>query len=558
MTLQANNADGFPSKDHATRLFLAFVLLQFALHVGSLIFAKDPRMLMPHAVAYLHDLLLLILIWFGSTAVCRMVSRRIQPFCRVVTLVILFGAGFILAIYPLFLREYLAFPVNIFSADTAAAGVFLCEYLGFGALWPAALALSLGIVFLLFPFRIALPRFAYFIVLIFLVIVAMLTLPRLSPQPIVYSLQQELGSRVFGGERIVPRLKRPERGSDYENNLVSSKLPANRELQANHVLLIVMEGVTSEDFEKEFLNRKSEFYEKVKEKAAYFNQYFTTNLDSYTSLISMLTSVQVPYRAYADESLYAAVDNAHSLTEGLHNRGYSTFFISTFEQQPFVPTRSHWDRIIHRGDLPTLDGWVSLGISRMEAATEDRAALSTMMEFMTTSEKSFLLHELAYGHSPEWRAKTGITQLKYYDSYLTDLLGRLAAANLQSETLIVIVSDHGERSGASVAGNYRVPLLVTGPGVRPCVDDTFYSHMDLDGIVAHYLSDIALPSSRERIFVVGSTERWIYGEIHKTGDHLFIDDRMGRALGNRGNLDPSKLQSDFQAFLDDFGSRYGK
>ena len=558
MTLQANDSDGFLYKDHGTRLFLVFTLLQFVLHVGSLIFTKDPRMLMPHAIAYLHDLLLLTLIWFGSTTVCRIASLRIQPFCRIIMLGVLFGSGLILAIYPLFLREYLAFPVNIFSSDTAAAGVFLSEYLGISALWPAAVALSLGIVFLLFPFRIALPRFAYFIVLTFLVFVALLTLPRSSPQPIVYSLQQELVSRIFGGERIVPRLKRPESGSDYENHLVSSELPANRELQAKHVLLIVMEGVTSINFEKEVLNRKSEFYEKVKEKAAYYNQYYTTNLDSYTSLISMLTSVQVPYRAYADESLYAAVDNAHSLTENLHNRGYSTFFVSTFEHMPFVPARSHWDRIIDRGDLPTLDGWVSLGISRMEAATEDRAALSTMMEFMTTSEKSFLLHELAYGHSPEWRAKTGITQLEYYDSYLTDLLDRLAAANLQSETLIVVVSDHGERSKASGAGNYRVPLLVTGPGVCPCVDDTFYSHIDLDGVVAHYLSDNALPSSRERIFVVGSTEQWIYGEIHKTGDHLFIDDRMGRVLGHRGNLDPPKLQGGFQALLDDFGSRYGK
>jgi len=557
MTLQANDPDSSLFIDRSTRLFLTFAVLQLALHMGSLIFAKDPRMLMPHAVAYLHDLLLLALLCFGSITLCRLVSLRVRPSCRILAISGLFGLGLLLAIYPLFLREYLAFPVNLFSTDTATAGVFFSEYLGIAALWPVAVALTLGIVSLFVPFRISLPRFAHLIIFSFLVIVAALTLPRLSPQPFVYSLQQELVSQIFGGERIVPRLRRPESGSDYGNYLVTSQLPTSRELRAKHILLIVMEGVTSKDFEKEFLNRKGGFYKKVKEKAAYFNQYYTTNLDSYTSLISMLTSVQVPYRAYADESLYAAVNNAHSLTENLHNRGYRTFFVSTFEHQPFVPTRTHWDRIMDRGNLPSLDGWVSLGISRMETATEDRAALSTMLDFITTSQKTFILHELAYGHSPEWRAKTGMTQLEYYDTYLADLFDRLTEAHLESSTLIVVVSDHGERSKISDAENYRVPLLVSGPGVHPRVDDTFYSHIDLEGIVAHYLADTALPSKRERIFVVGSTERWVYGEIHNTGNHLFIDDRTGHILAQRGSLDPSKLNSDFQALLDEFGRRYG-
>jgi len=210
-----------------------------------------------------------------------------------------------------------------------------------------------------------------------------------------------------------------------------------------------------------------------------------------------------------------------------------------------------------RGDLPLLDGWVSLGSSRMEAATEDRAALPAMLDFITTSQKSFTLHELVYGHSPEWRATTGKTQLEYYDAYLTSLLDRLTAAQLEPRTLIIVVSDHGNRSKSSDAENYRVPLLVTGQGVRPLVDDTFHSHIDLEGVVAHYLVDTALPPNQERVFVVGSTERWVYGEIHETGDHLFIDDRSGRVLAHSGNLKPSKLYSDFQSLLDEFGRRYG-
>ncbi len=105
---------------------------------------------------------------------------------------------------------------------------------------------------------------------------------------------------------------------------------------------------------------------------------------------------------------------------------------------------------------------------------------------------------------------------------LTGLLDRLTAAQLEPRTLIIVVSDHGNRSKSSDAENYRIPLLVTGHGVRPLVDNTFRSHIDLEGVIAHYLVDTALPPNQERVFVVGSTERWVYGEIHETGDHLSV------------------------------------
>jgi hypothetical protein len=65
---------------------------------------------------------------------------------------------------------------------------------------------------------------------------------------------------------------------------------------------VVLEGVTTARFEQEFLTRPQGYYAHVRDRSVYFDEYHTTNLDSYTSLIAMLTSVQVPYRAYADPS----------------------------------------------------------------------------------------------------------------------------------------------------------------------------------------------------------------------------------------------------------------
>jgi hypothetical protein len=116
MTAQANGSADSPFVNRGTRMFLTFVVLQLALHLGSFISAKDPRLLMPHVVACLQDLLLLTLLWFGYITACRLVSVRVR-----------------------------SSPVNIFATDTATVRVFVLEYLGIASLWPVAVALALGI-----------------------------------------------------------------------------------------------------------------------------------------------------------------------------------------------------------------------------------------------------------------------------------------------------------------------------------------------------------------------------------------------------------------------------
>ena len=193
----------------------------------------------------------------------------------------------------------------------------------------------------------------------------------------------------------------------------------------------------------------------------------------------------------------------------------------------------------------------------MEAATEDRAALSTIVETAASHPKSFILHELVYGHSTEWRAKTGKTQLAYYDTYLCDLLDQLTARGLDSRSLLVIVSDHGDRAKAAVVENYRVPLLVVGQHVRPYDDAEFRSHLNLVSIVTSYLTGTALPPPASEAYVVGSTERWVYGTITSTGEHLFIDDTTGTVLSHSGDLNPLKVSEAFQSSLNEFGARFG-
>ena len=544
-------------RNAGARLFAAFCAWQFVLHLLPCIEAADPRLWMPHVVAYLQDVGLLAGWFVGFAALRRLLHSHARVAWGYVTAVGLFALGLGLASYPSFLREYLVFPVNIFAADRASASTLFREYLGLSRLWPVGVAAGLGVAGLVVRVPLPMPCRVHAATYLLAGGFILATLACPSPQPFVHSVQQQLRSALAPEKRVVPTLRRPPAGS--EGDRASSLPPVHVEdLRADHVLLIVLESVTSDTFEREFLARSAGFYSRVREHAAYFNQYYTTNLDSYTSLIAMLTSVQVPYRAYADEKPYRAVNQANSLPRLLRGLGFRTLFLCTCAYQPFVPTRHEWDRVMSRGDLPSLEGWLSLGSSRMEAATEDRAGLSTIEEFAAASRRSFVLHELVFGHTPEWRAKTGQTQLDYYDAYLNDLLDGLQARDLAARTLLVIVSDHGDRARASQAANYRVPLLVVGEQVCSRLDESFRSHLDLQPLILSYLAGAALPPSRSKVFVVGSTERWVYGSLSQAEGSLFIDDATGRILSQVGSLDPREVHESFQAALDEFGRRFGR
>lgn len=228
----------------------------------------------------------------------------------------------------------------------------------------------------------------------------------------------------------------------------------------------MLESVTAEEFEKEFMQgRSSRFYGRVAKQSLYFDNYYTNNLDSYTSLIAMLTSQQVPYRSYTDTTLYEAVNESPNLARDFLQSGFRTSFVSTYDTQPFVPVRKEWTSILHRCDLPTQGGWLTVESGRMESATEDRAAIPTILSMAKSNPKTFILQELAWGHTTAWRAKTGLTTLAYYDKYFNELLDRLVADGMWPQSLIVIVSDHGNRFGASKVSNYRVPLMIVGAGV---------------------------------------------------------------------------------------------
>jgi hypothetical protein len=537
-------------------LLLVFSIWQFLLHGLCVVDSGDPRLLLPHAISFLNDVVVLGAITFIGRSARAAAPERLGPIVDGVMRATLIVTEVFLAAYPQLLREYLTFPMNIFAADISSARIMVTEYLGISRLWPSMVAGIVGMAVLISRFQFSGWRRTRLVLGILIAVAGITTLPR-TPHPLLYSVKEALSTLFANSERAVPRLQRPP-GRTNDIPLSSTPISASETLTADHVFLVVLEGVICKDFEKDIMQSNSGFLSLERDRAAYFSQYHATNLDSYTSLITMLASIQVPYRAYADESLYEAVYDAPSLTRSLRAAGYFSVFLSTYAVQPFVPTRNDWDQIMDRGNISSLEDWVSVGSSRMEAATEDRAALSIIVDIAFSHPRTFVVHEMVYGHSPEWRAKTGVTQLAYYDAYLRDLVERLKAKGLFSRSLIVVVSDHGDRAKSADAENYRVPLLVLGSTVEPSEDSEFRSHVNLWEIIESYLRKKPLPKPLSEVLVVGSSERWVYGIITANRDYLFLDDLNGVVLSSNGALNVSTVAEKFQKGLDEFGSRYGQ
>jgi len=543
----------------SVRLVCAIAAAQLGLHTWFAVFARDPRMWMPHAVAWLLDVFVLIVLAAILWGIGRALRRCGFPHglwtfgCNA----LIFSTGLLLASYPGLLSEFLAFPMSIFRADGATTWFFVSEYLGWRGLWPLIVSGTMVGLASRVPWRPPPPR-RLLLVVVPVILLSTATLMRPAPQPLVYAVQDFMKGWLIGGKRTVPSLLRPTgTASLHEAPAVEVlRLDNVKTLRYDHVLILVLEGVTTDRFEQEFLSRPHGYYARVRDRSAYFSRYYTTNLDSYTSLIAMLTSVQVPYRAYADPSSYESVNEGPNLVAALTRRGFRTLYICTSEHQPFVPVREDWSRTMGMRDLTQQHDWLTVAGSKVEAGVEDRAAMPAIIDFVTSHPQTLVVQEMVFGHSPRWMAKTGRSQLEYYDEYLLELLRALERHKLADRVLLVVVSDHGDRADSASAENYHVPLLISGHGIPPSHTSAHLSHRDFQETIGHFLADQQPPKARESFLTVGSTERWVYGEITASGSYMFIDNDTGAVLASHGTLDARSLYERFQSQLNAFAARY--
>lgn len=579
---------------YAGNLAALSAAFQLNLHLWWQIQSGNPFWIMPRLVSWLHDCVIILAIYLIAAAITGKIENKPgTPYFLAIPAALWLAAMSVLILYPRHVPDFLSFPVNIFSVDSGAAGEFFRQYVTYHDIAFVAAALAA----LAFMARSKLPEYSFRIkpffknamkIVLLLFLVATLAAP--SPNPIVFGAEDIIVSGIFYGGRVVAPLSRPAkpdapggggagstaaRAAASNNNAgegnAAAAIPAAFSKEAfdsladtvakgpnkiSNIIVIVMETVESDRFERELLNKPGTFTGSKRSEFRYFSNYYTPNLDSYTSLIAMLTSVAVPFQAYSDPGSFSGVQRAPNLVTALERAGMNCFYISTAENQPFIPVRNAWNKIFTRKTIRHDPGMAHIDSPPIESALEDRAALREIDIIMMKISRSFILHECVFGHTREWLDLTGKSQLEYYDLYMRELFGRLSANGLLEKTLVALVADHGSRGDASKLENYHVPLVLWGPGVRPGTDARFLSHLDFPGLLCEALCDKPWPAFAGPLLTVGHSGRWTYGEIRADKKYQFIDNYRGRVIGAEGGLDPLDLRRRFQGYIDRFSMAF--
>ncbi|WP_137284545.1 sulfatase family protein [Halorussus salinisoli] len=88
------------------------------------------------------------------------------------------------------------------------------------------------------------------------------------------------------------------------------------------------------------------------------------------------------------------------------------------------------------------------------------------------------------------------TGIRYMDDHIGRLLDLLESEGVLEDTLVIVSADHGENQGElNVYGDHhtaddrscRVPLIISGPGVKHGVDDDFHYQVDLAPTITEFV-----------------------------------------------------------------------
>lgn len=453
----------------------------------------------------------------------------------------------------------MSFPVNIFGVAFENVSFFIEYFLNIKLI--ISLICEFGFIFWIsnyFPKSLRWKKLpAIFIVIITLLFIPTILRPAINP--LVYSLQEQLILSFKsnpGLKKLKSPLANPELKSEFsflEKTFDSIPIITSK---YNRIIVLVMEGINHKDYYAKYLNDENSFTNLYGQNIVYFDNYYTLNLDSYTSLLAMLHSIFIPYRAYVEEKKYKFINERNNLVRFFKRNGYSTHFITSYgeQQKRFVPAFDEWSEFVYMKDIEKNTKYASVTSNKIEFASEDLAVFNDLVNIVKNNPKCFIFQEMVYGHTSSWKEQTGIETIDYYNQYFTKTVEVLKSNNLLDSTLLVITSDHGPRDNAYIIENYQIPLLFWANNLEKDVNDVFVSHLDLKDLLVAFLTGKDFTQRTDKIYTLGNSGELIYGMIEENDKYIFIHNRM---LNLRTNVDLKsykEFNNSFQNYLNYFES----
>lgn len=456
-------------------------------------------------------------------------------------------------IYSRHIPDLQDFPVNLFGVESGTASFFLDYFLEPIFIIEAATGTTLMIGLARFlPLR--LNRNTLYTSLVMAGILFAISLRGPAVNPILYSLLDE-SSRIFKKDYGIKALDEKETTKTQKNFpelMQEFRTYPNLTLRYNKIVVLVMESINYNEFISARKDIKQDFHHQLQSNTISYRNYYSCNLDSYTGLFVMLNSVMIPYQAYVNEEKYIFLNRRPNLINFFNRNGFKACFLTSYgeQQKRFIPDYQDWTEIKCLKTFPK--NYAIVNSVKIERAAEDFAVFPDLIKELRNNRKIFLFQELVYGHTREWKKKTGINTIDYYNRYFNALWENLSRANLLDSTLLVITSDHGPRKNQADRENYHIPLLLCAKNLRTGYHDEFLSHIDFKNILLGKSSGTYTIAERQQIYTVGNSGNMVYGMINRSGKFIFINNRTLEIETNTDEDAVRLLNADFAAYRNSF------
>jgi choline-sulfatase len=179
---------------------------------------------------------------------------------------------------------------------------------------------------------------------------------------------------------------------------------------------------------------------------------------------------------YDDEVAFHATQKLHQLARvstDPDRRPWCLTVSFTHPHDPYVARRQYWELY---EDCPALEPKV--GFIRHEEQDPHSQRLS-----IASDHPNFAIEP---GHVR--RSRRGyFANISYLDDKIGEVVSALERTRMLDDTVILFCSDHGDMLGERglwfkmcfYEGSVRVPLMIAGQGVKPCLVDTPVSNLDI-------------------------------------------------------------------------------
>lgn len=314
--------------------------------------------------------------------------------------------------------------------------------------------------------------------------------------------------------------------------------------EGRDVLVFVMEGLIRKRFD-EATKEATSLYSIYKNNIIEYNNYYATNADSVTSILSLLSGAFYPFRAYSADINYSSI-KVPNLLDVFKDNGYKTVF-SLSKLYGNLISHLDWDEKIGISEE-------EYGASDLKCASpvffdkgcEDLILIPKIYDLLNRESKPvFFLHEFLVGHSKAMRLRENA--FAYYEEFILKILSHNKYKN--NMPYVVIVSDHGSRQNLTDFENFRLPLIIINPKratYQKVDNELFFNHTDFPRIFSSELSKGSLGTQgTEQTYFMGGSGDEYFGLINSKGVFVYNNTRWKRTVSPENNLSTTDLRDQY-------------